>query len=101
MSDEESGGFQGLRAWAAEAAEQVKKLIPAMGARAVPPHAYDESITELDQLMGLLHPDHVLRGAVGVWLGGALALRLSAGAGTPPTRSARNSFCGTPGTPAP
>ncbi|WP_405757497.1 CHAT domain-containing protein [Streptomyces sp. NBC_01420] len=83
MSDEESGGFQGLRAWAAEAAEQIKKLIPAMGAQAVPPHAYDESITELDQLMGLLHPDHVLRGAVGVWLGGALALRLSAGAGDP------------------
>ncbi|MFJ2420607.1 CHAT domain-containing protein [Streptomyces brevispora] len=86
MSDEESGGVQGLRAWAAEAAERVRKLIPAMGARAVPPRAYDEPIAELDQLVKLLDHDPVLRGSVGVWLGGALALRLSAGAGGPADR---------------
>ncbi|MFE3945720.1 CHAT domain-containing protein [Streptomyces sp. NPDC059118] len=81
MSDQESGGVQGLRTWSAEAAERVRGLIPAMGARAVPPGAYDRSVDELDQLVGLLDHDPVLRGAVSVWLGGALALRLSAGAG--------------------
>ncbi|WP_326741192.1 CHAT domain-containing protein [Streptomyces sp. NBC_01768] len=82
MSDQASGGVQGLRTWSAEAAERVRELIPAMGARAVPPAAYDRSIGELDQLVRLLDHDPVLRGAVSVWLGGALALRLSTGAGT-------------------
>ncbi|MEU9564002.1 CHAT domain-containing protein [Streptomyces sp. NPDC048161] len=81
MSDQESGGVQGLRTWSAEAAERVRGLIPAMGARAVPPGAYHRSVDELDQLSRLLDHDPVLRGAVSVWLGGALALRLSAGAG--------------------
>ncbi|GAA2444327.1 hypothetical protein GCM10010433_52040 [Streptomyces pulveraceus] len=81
MSDQESGGVQGLRTWSAEAAERVRGLIPAMGARAVPPGAYDRSVDELGQLVRLLDHDPVLRGAVSVWLGGALALRLSAGAG--------------------
>ncbi|MEL5956486.1 CHAT domain-containing protein [Streptomyces sp. CLV115] len=82
MSDRASGGIQGLRTWSAEAAERVRELIPAMGARAVPPAAYDRSIGELDQLVRLLDHDPVLRGAVSVWLGGALALRHSAGGGT-------------------
>ncbi|MES9506295.1 CHAT domain-containing protein [Streptomyces sp. NPDC000609] len=82
MSDQESGGVQGLRTWSAEAAERVRGLIPAMGARAVPPGAYDRSVDELDQLVRLLDHDPVLRGAVSVWLGGALALRLSAGDGS-------------------
>ncbi|MEV8351114.1 CHAT domain-containing protein [Streptomyces niveus] len=86
VNDEESGGVQGLHTWAVEAAERVRKLIPAMGARAVLPQAYDESIVELDQLMGLLDHDVVLRATVGVWLGGAFALRLSAGAGDPADR---------------
>ncbi|MFE7302421.1 CHAT domain-containing protein [Streptomyces sp. NPDC057579] len=86
MSDEESGGVQGLRTWLAEAVERVKRLIPAMGARAVPPQTYEDSIAELDQLFRLLDHDIVLRGAVGIWLGGALALRLSAGAGDPADR---------------
>ncbi|WTE74892.1 CHAT domain-containing protein [Streptomyces sp. NBC_01615] len=83
MHDEESGGVQGLRAWAADAAERVKRLTPAMGARDVPPRAYDASIAELDQLAGLLDHDPALRGAVSVWLGGALAMRQSAGGGEP------------------
>ncbi|MFE6668056.1 CHAT domain-containing protein [Streptomyces sp. NPDC057697] len=82
MSDQESGGVQGLRTWSAEAAERVRGLVPAMGARAVPPARYDRSVGELDQLVRLLDHDPVLRGAVSVWLGGALALRLSAGAGS-------------------
>ncbi|MGW6054276.1 CHAT domain-containing protein [Streptomyces sp. NPDC055189] len=86
MGDEESGGVQGLRAWAAEAAERVRKLVPAMGAQAVPPKVYDDAIAELDQLAALLGHDLGLRGAVNVWLGGALALRLSAGAGDPADR---------------
>ncbi|MFJ1624347.1 CHAT domain-containing protein [Streptomyces sp. NPDC088190] len=81
MSDQEGGGVQGLRTWSAEAAERVRGLIPAMGARAVPPGAYDWSVDELDQLVRLLDHDPVLRGSVSVWLGGALALRLSVGAG--------------------
>ncbi|WP_330307945.1 MULTISPECIES: CHAT domain-containing protein [unclassified Streptomyces] len=83
VHDEESGGVQGLRAWAADAAERVKRLTPAMGARDVPPRAYDASIAELEQLAGLLDHDPALRGAVSVWLGGALAMRQSAGGGGP------------------
>ncbi|MFC9233422.1 CHAT domain-containing protein [Streptomyces decoyicus] len=81
MSDEESGGVQGLRVWVADAAERVKRLIPAMGAGAVPPRAYDASIAELDQLAVLLDHDPCARSAVSVWLGGALAMRQSAGGG--------------------
>ncbi|MGW7363180.1 CHAT domain-containing protein [Streptomyces sp. NPDC054841] len=86
MSDEESGGVQGLRAWAADAAERVRQLIPAMGARSVPPRAYDAPVAELDQLAGLLDHDPGLRSAVSVWLGGALALRQAAGGGEPADR---------------
>ncbi|MCL8014256.1 CHAT domain-containing protein [Streptomyces sp. AS02] len=86
VSDEESGGVQGLRAWAADAAERVKRLTPAMGARDVPPQAYEPSIAELDQLAGLLDHDPALRSAVSVWLGGALAMRYSAGGGEPADR---------------
>ncbi|MFE4368190.1 CHAT domain-containing protein [Streptomyces sp. NPDC056835] len=86
MSDEESGGLQGLRAWAADAAERVKRLIPAMGAGVVPPRAYDASILELDQLARLLDHDPGLRSAVSVWLGGALAMRHAAGGGEPADR---------------
>ncbi|WP_106981007.1 CHAT domain-containing protein [Streptomyces fulvoviolaceus] len=83
VSDEESGGVTGLRTWAADAAERVKRLTPAMGARDVPPRAYDASIAELGQLAGLLDHDPALRSAVSVWLGGALAMRYSAGGGEP------------------
>ncbi|MFG2552079.1 CHAT domain-containing protein [Streptomyces sp. NPDC048581] len=86
MSGEESGGVQGLRAWAADVAERVKGLTPAMGAGVLPSRAYDESITELDQLARLLDHDPGLRSAVSVWLGGALALRHTAGGGEPADR---------------
>lgn len=86
VSDEESGGVQGLRVWAAEAAERVKQLTPAMSARAVPPRAYDASIAELDQLAGLLDHDPALRSGVSIWLGGALAMRYSSGGGEPADR---------------
>lgn len=86
MSDEESGGVRGLRAWAVDAAERVKRLIPAMGAGAVAPRAYDASVGELDQLARLLDHDPALRSAVGVWLAGALAQRHLAGGGEPGDR---------------
>ncbi|SOD82536.1 CHAT domain-containing protein [Streptomyces sp. Ag109_G2-15] len=86
MSDEESGGVRGLRAWAVDAAERVKRLIPAMGAGAVAPRAYDASVGELDQLARLLDHDPALRSAVGVWLAGALAQRHLAGGGEPADR---------------
>ncbi|WP_405408218.1 CHAT domain-containing protein [Streptomyces decoyicus] len=86
MSDAESGGVQGLRVWVADAVERVKRLIPAMGAGAVPPRAYDASVAELDQLERLLDHDPGAHSAVSVWLGGALAMRQSAGGGEPADR---------------
>ncbi|MEV4362721.1 CHAT domain-containing protein [Nonomuraea sp. NPDC049625] len=86
VSDEESGGVQGLRLWVAEAADRVKRLTPAMGVRAVRPRAYDASIAELGELAGLLDHDLALRGAVSVWLGGALAMRYSLGGDEPGDR---------------
>ncbi|MFJ9820651.1 CHAT domain-containing protein [Streptomyces sp. NPDC101151] len=86
MSDEDGGGVQGLRVWAADAAERVKRLIPAMGAGSVPLSAYDASVAELDALAPLLDHDPALRSAVNVWLAGALAMRLVAGGGGPADR---------------
>lgn len=86
VSDAESGGVQGLRVWVADAVERVKRLIPAMGAGAVPPRAYDASVAELDQLERLLDHDPGAHSAVSVWLGGALAMRQSAGGGEPADR---------------
>ncbi|MFF4575248.1 CHAT domain-containing protein [Streptomyces sp. NPDC001410] len=87
MSDEESGGVRGLRAWAADAAERVKRLVPAMGDGAVVPlRAYDASVAELDQLERLLDHDPGLRSAVSVWLAGALAFRRIVGGGCPGDR---------------
>ncbi|MFE7569447.1 CHAT domain-containing protein [Streptomyces sp. NPDC057539] len=86
MNDEESGGVAGLHAWVADAAERVKRLTPAMGAGVLPPGAHDASVAELDQLARLLDHAPGLRGAVSVWLGGALALRLTAGGGEPADR---------------
>ncbi|MFF4036455.1 CHAT domain-containing protein [Streptomyces sp. NPDC001816] len=87
VSDEESGGVRGLRAWAADAAERVKRLVPAMGDGAVVPlRAYDASVAELDQLERLLDHDPGLRSAVSVWLAGALTFRQIAGGGRPGDR---------------
>jgi hypothetical protein len=83
VSDEGSGGVQGLRALAADVAERVKRLTSAMGARDAPPRAYDVSIAELDQPARLLDHDPALRSAVSGRLGGALAMRQSAGGGEP------------------
>ncbi|MGW2743732.1 CHAT domain-containing protein [Streptomyces sp. NPDC001450] len=86
MSDEESGGVRGLRAWAADAAERVRRLVPAMGAGTVAPRDFDASVTELDQLERLLDHDPGLRSAVSVWLAGALTQRHLAGGGAPADR---------------
>ncbi|MER7720420.1 CHAT domain-containing protein [Streptomyces flaveolus] len=86
MGDEETGGVLGLRAWAADAIERARRLVPATGAGAAPPSAYDATVAELDGLSRLLDHDPGLRGAVGVWLGGALTLRHAAGGGAPADR---------------
>ncbi|MEU4065440.1 CHAT domain-containing protein [Streptomyces wedmorensis] len=84
VGDEGSGGVLGVRAWAADAAERVKRLLPALGGGMAPPRAYDASVAELDQLVRLLDHDPALRSAVSMWLGGALALRQLADAGGVP-----------------
>lgn len=84
MGDEDNGGVQGLRAWATDAAERVKRLLPALGGAVAPAQDYDASVAELDQLVRLLDHDASLRSAVSVWLGAALGLRRLTGAGGAP-----------------
>ncbi|MFE9386676.1 CHAT domain-containing protein [Streptomyces sp. NPDC007025] len=86
MNGEETGGVAGLRAWAADAAERAKRLLPAVRGGAVPSGAYDASVAELEQLARLLDHDPGLRSGVSVWLGGALAARSLAGRGGPGDR---------------
>ncbi|WP_432071092.1 CHAT domain-containing protein [Streptomyces sp. AA1529] len=86
MNGEETGGVAGLRAWAADAAERAKRLLPAVRGGAVPSGAYDASVAELEQLAPLLDHDPGLRSTVRVWLGGALAARSLAGRGGPGDR---------------
>ncbi|WP_069883813.1 CHAT domain-containing protein [Streptomyces luteocolor] len=85
MSDgvegEESGGVQGLRAWAAAATERAVRLFPFTGGATPTAAQYDESVTELTELVALLDHDPALRGAVTVRLGSVLALRYLAGEG--------------------
>ncbi|MFE9068546.1 CHAT domain-containing protein [Streptomyces violaceusniger] len=83
---EETGGVQALRAWAQEAVGRGKALLPEPDTVAGPSRAHDDSVTELDTLMGLLDHDPELRASVAVWLGGALTLRHAAGGGTPEDR---------------
>lgn len=75
VNREESGGVRGLRAWAFDAGERVKRQLPGMGGGALPPRAHGAVVAELEQLAGLLDHDDSLRGAVTVWLAGALTLR--------------------------
>ncbi|MEV6957433.1 CHAT domain-containing protein [Streptomyces sp. NPDC051183] len=83
MSREESGGVEGLRAWVSDAVERVKRLLPGLRTAGplAPPRAYEASVTELEQLAGLLDHDERLRGSVNVWLAGALTLRHATGGG--------------------
>ncbi|MFJ9867948.1 hypothetical protein [Streptomyces sp. NPDC101165] len=97
MSDEESGGVRGLRAWAADAAERVRRLVPALGAGAVAPRDFDATVTELDQLERLLGHDPALCSTVSVWPAGALTQRHLAGGGVPADRERAESLL-SPGT---
>ncbi|MFI2506179.1 CHAT domain-containing protein [Streptomyces sp. NPDC018972] len=85
MGDEETGGVLGLRAWAADAMERARRLVPGAGAGTSPPD-HDATVAELDGLVRLLDHDAGLRGAVSVWLAGALTLRHAAGGGAPADR---------------
>jgi hypothetical protein len=86
VSQEESGGVQGLRVWAKDAAERVKRLMPALGGGVLSSRHYDASVAELEQLYRLSEHDPELRGSVGVWLAGALTLRYGAVSGDPAAR---------------
>ncbi|MYR45430.1 CHAT domain-containing protein, partial [Streptomyces sp. SID5910] len=88
MGDEETGGVLGLRAWAADAVERARRLVPGAGTGSgtSPLSAYDATVAELDGLSRLLDHDPALRGAVSVWLAGALTLRHAAGGGAPADR---------------
>ncbi|MFD7500719.1 CHAT domain-containing protein [Streptomyces sp. NPDC059850] len=83
---EETGGVQALRAWAGEAVGRAKALLPEPDTVARPSRAHDDSVAELDALMGLLDHDPPLRASVAGWLGGALTLRHAAGGGSPGDR---------------
>ncbi|MEU9112327.1 CHAT domain-containing protein [Streptomyces sp. NPDC048483] len=83
MSDEESGGVQGLRAWVADATERAERLFPVVGAGVSLPYAYDKSVAELTSLADLLHHDPALWSSVTVRLGGVLTMRYLAGGGAP------------------
>lgn len=87
MGDEgESGGVQALRAWAGEAIERAKALLPTPGTVAKASRAHDDSVNELDALTRLLDHDPGLRSSVTLWLGGALTLRHGVGGGAPEDR---------------
>ncbi|OIJ97073.1 CHAT domain-containing protein [Streptomyces monashensis] len=93
MSNEEDGGVRGLRTWAADAVARAKRLTAGLTPGAepqqggpVPRREYDASVAELDQMSGLFDHDPCLRSAVGVWLGGALAMRHLAWGGEPADR---------------
>ncbi|WP_454336643.1 hypothetical protein [Streptomyces glaucescens] len=86
MSQEESGGVQGLRVWARDAAERVKRLMPALGGGVPSSRHYDASVAELEQLYRLSEHEPELRGSVAVWLAGALTLRYGAVSGDPAAR---------------
>ncbi|WP_257585764.1 MULTISPECIES: CHAT domain-containing protein [unclassified Streptomyces] len=84
--EEETGGVQALRAWAAAAVERAKALQPTPDTVARHTRAHDESVTELEALSRLLDHDPALRSSVTVWLGGVLTLRHVVGGGTPEDR---------------
>ncbi|MFH8893322.1 CHAT domain-containing protein [Streptomyces sp. NPDC017949] len=79
MDDSDSGGVQGLRAWAEDAARRAAGRLPTEGAARPSATDYDPSIEELDQVVPLLDHDPALRVRLTVLLGCLLAWRYSAG----------------------
>nr|WP_203730829.1 CHAT domain-containing protein [Streptomyces sp. SID12501] len=71
-----------MRAWAGEAVERAKALLPASDTVVGASRAHNDSIAELDSLSRLLDHDPELRSSVTMWLGGVLTLRHAAGGGT-------------------
>lgn len=86
MSEEESGGVQGLRAWVLAATKRALRLYPHTGFAAAAPDAYDSSVAELGQLVRLLDHDAELRATASVQLGSVLTMRHLAGGGAPGDR---------------
>ncbi|MGX4733267.1 CHAT domain-containing protein [Kitasatospora griseola] len=86
MDEQVDGGMRGLRAWAADAQERVKRLLPMVRGGPAPLADWDASVAELEQLASLLDHEPVLRSATSMWWGVALAMRRSAGGGVPADR---------------
>ncbi|MEV7215773.1 CHAT domain-containing protein [Kitasatospora cineracea] len=82
MDGQTDGGMRGVRVWAADAQERVKRLLPVLRGGPAPLADWDASIIELEQLARLLDHEPVLRSATEMWLGVALAMRQEAGGGT-------------------
>ncbi|OON80529.1 CHAT domain-containing protein [Streptomyces tsukubensis] len=82
VSDESSGGVQGLRIWATEAIERAAGVITRALTGTPSPTDFDAPVAELTGLRGLLDHDHALLGVVTLRLGGLLAIRYSTGNGT-------------------
>ncbi|MER6994271.1 CHAT domain-containing protein [Streptomyces sp. NPDC000410] len=90
MNDEESGGVQGLRAWALAATKRALRLSPHMGPTAAARGAYDSSVAELAQLTHLLDHDPELRSTVSMQLGCVLAMRFLTEGSSPEDRTPEN-----------
>ncbi|MFE1315304.1 CHAT domain-containing protein [Streptomyces sp. NPDC058755] len=60
MSDEESGGVQGLRAWVTDVTERVAELISRVGSGSVSSAEFDGPVAELSALCDLLDHDRPL-----------------------------------------
>ncbi|WP_225826718.1 CHAT domain-containing protein [Streptomyces naphthomycinicus] len=86
MGDEESGGVRGLRVWAAEASERANELIGRLRDGTATAAEFEGPLAELTALRDLLDHDGALLAKITLGLGGLLALRFSAGLGTPEDR---------------
>ncbi|WP_344462298.1 CHAT domain-containing protein [Kitasatospora kazusensis] len=92
MGEVEDGGVRGLRAWAADAEERAKRLLPVLRGDEAPLAECEASVAELEQLSRMLEHEPALCSAVSMWLGSALALRQFAGGGVPADRERAQSL---------
>ncbi|MEU6671234.1 CHAT domain-containing protein [Streptomyces sp. NPDC046727] len=86
VGGEESGGVRGLRVWAADASGRARELLDRLHDGSVAPTEFDGPVAELTALRDLLDHDRELLAVVTLRLGALLAMRWSAGLGTPEDR---------------
>ncbi|MER6348638.1 CHAT domain-containing protein [Streptomyces sp. NPDC001595] len=87
MSDEESGGVRGLRAWAAEATARADEVVRRVSQEPLTAEDFDGPVAELRRLRGLLDHDVATLGRVTLSLGALLAMRHVSGQGEPGDRA--------------